>query len=122
MNNSLHVTENFIKTVLLEYINKGIRCVILLNDTMTVLLEYIDHSLQFSTNDLILLLIFILHFQLTTWRGFEPLTSMQLSNLLLYRLDLQHTITSLVTLTSSYGPVQPTANAESAFPVQPTAQ
>ena len=50
MSNSLHVTNFFIKTVLLEWINKAIKYINMLNHTMTVLLEYIDHSLQFSTN------------------------------------------------------------------------
>ena len=54
MSNSLHVTESFVKTVLLECINE--RYQVHHYDhhhhhyTMTVLLEYIDRSLQSSTN------------------------------------------------------------------------
>ena len=44
---SLHVADNFIQTVLLECINKSTS---ILYHTMTVLLEYIDCSLQFSIN------------------------------------------------------------------------
>ena len=43
--NLLHVADNFIQTVLLECINKYTN---MLYHTMTVLLEYIDRSLQFS--------------------------------------------------------------------------
>ena len=41
--------RKFVKTVLLECINKGIKS-IMFNHTMTVLLEYINRSLQFFTN------------------------------------------------------------------------
>ena len=47
MNNSLHVADNFIRTVLLECINGRYQSTYY---TMTVLLEYIDRSLQFYTN------------------------------------------------------------------------
>ena len=43
--NSLHVANNFIQTVLLECINESTS---ILYHTMTVLLDYIDRSLQFS--------------------------------------------------------------------------
>ena len=45
--NSLHVADNFIQTVLLECI---IESTSIVYNTMTVLLEYIDHLLQFSIN------------------------------------------------------------------------
>ena len=45
--NSLHVADNFIHNVLLECMNGSTS---MLYHTMTVLLEYIDHSLQFSIN------------------------------------------------------------------------
>ena len=45
--NSLHVANNFIQTVLLECINENTG---MLYHTMTVLLEYIDCSLQFFIN------------------------------------------------------------------------
>ena len=50
MNNSLHVADNFIETVLLECINEWYQLYHYAYHTMTVLLEYIDHSLQFFTN------------------------------------------------------------------------
>ena len=58
MSSSLHIEDNFIKTVLLECINKGIKvyhCA--LYHTVTVLLEYTDCSLQFSRNA-----IYFIHF------------------------------------------------------------
>ena len=45
----IHVTESFIKTVLLECINEYWH-IIMLNHTVTVLLEYNDRSLLFPTN------------------------------------------------------------------------
>ena len=48
MTKSLHVADNFIKTVLLECINE--MYTIMLYYTMTVLLEYIDRSMQFFTS------------------------------------------------------------------------
>ena len=45
--NSLHVADNFTQTVLLECINKSTS---MLYHVLTVLLEYIDSSLQFSIN------------------------------------------------------------------------
>ena len=45
--NSLHVADTFIQIVLLECINESTS---ILYHTMTVLLEYIDCSLQFSIN------------------------------------------------------------------------
>ena len=45
MNNSLHIADNIYKDCLLECINEWY--IIMLYHTMTVLLEYIDHSLQF---------------------------------------------------------------------------
>ena len=48
LSNSLHVTESFIKIVL--FLEKDIKYIVMLNHMMTVLLEYIDHLLQFSIN------------------------------------------------------------------------
>ena len=45
--NSLHVADNFIQAVLLECSNESIS---ILYYMMTVLLEYIDRSLQYSIN------------------------------------------------------------------------
>ena len=45
--NSLHVANNFIQTVLLECMNERTS---MLYHTVTVLLEYINRSLQFSKN------------------------------------------------------------------------
>ena len=51
MRNSLHVADNFIITVLLECIIERYRSIPLCSIIMmTVLLEYIDLSLQFSTS------------------------------------------------------------------------
>ena len=50
MSNSLHVAENFIKTVLLECINERYQVYHNARSMMTVLLEYTDCSIQFSTN------------------------------------------------------------------------
>ena len=49
MSNSLHVADNYIKTILLECINERYisKYTIMFYHTMTVLLEYIDRSLQF---------------------------------------------------------------------------
>ena len=47
MSNSLHATNNFYKDTFISVLMRGIK---VYNHAMTVLLEYIDCSLKFSTN------------------------------------------------------------------------
>ena len=63
-NSLLHVADCLRKIVLLECIYEWYQNNVVFNHTMTVLLEYINHLLEFSISALILLLMYFTYFLL----------------------------------------------------------